>query len=65
MNKFQRYEADIFIEHYGNTNTFACSLVCQGASKWNALSIDERGLLTIEDFKEKQKGRLKNKLLAM
>ena len=58
--ELRKYEADVFTEHYSNNNTFAKSVIHQGAKKWNALPIEEKLLLTLESFKDKQKCKLKN-----
>ena len=61
----RRYDADIFVEHVSNNNTFESSVVFQGSTKWNRLPVEERRILTQEGFKSKQKLKLRNLLLAM
>ena len=61
----RRYEADIFVEYQSNNNTFESCVAFQGAIKWNRLPVEERGMLTLEGFKSRQKEKRRNLLLAM
>ena len=65
LRNLRRYEADIFVEYQSNNNTFESCVAFQGALKWNRLPVEERGMLTLEGFKSRQKEKLRNLLLAM
>ena len=57
--QLRRYEAEVFIEHYSNKNTFEHTVKCQGAKILNTLPIEERNLRSYDGFKQKQKEKLK------
>ena len=61
----RRYDANIFIEHQSQINNFESSVILQGASKWNSLAVEERRIITHDGFKQRQKEKLRNLLLAM
>ena len=61
----RRFEAEVFIEHYSNNQTFEHTVKFQGAKIWNSLPIEERNLRSYDGFKQKQKEKLKLNLLAM
>ena len=61
----RRYDADIFIEHQSNNNSFESSVAFKGVTKWNRLPVVERRILTHESFKSRQKVKLRNLLLAI
>ena len=42
--QLRRYEAEVFIEHNSNNETFEHTVKFQGAKIWNNLPIEERNL---------------------